>query len=56
MSEQNIRVRNGVATNSTYTKVAVHWLNQALWFYQCICLVVSELLQNRHLRIAAKRL
>ena len=39
--------------NSTYPKVAVHWLNQALSFYQSLCLVDSELLRNRHLRVAA---
>jgi len=37
------------AGNSTYPKVAVQWLNQAL------CLIDSEVLLNRHLRVAAKR-
>lgn len=41
--------------NSTYPKVAVQWLNQALCFYQSLCLVDSEVLQNRHLRVASKR-
>ncbi|OFY98457.1 MAG: hypothetical protein A3K10_09375 [Bacteroidetes bacterium RIFCSPLOWO2_12_FULL_31_6] len=41
--------------NSTYPKVAVQWLNQALCFYQISCLVDSEVLRNRHLRVAAKR-
>ena len=41
--------------NSTYPKVAVQWLNQALCFYQSFCLVDSEVLRNRHLRVAAKR-
>ena len=41
--------------NSTYPKVAVQWLNQALCFYQGLCLVDSEVLLNRHLRVAAKR-
>jgi len=40
--------------NSTYTQVAVQWLNQALCFYQSLCLADSESLRNRHLRIAAK--
>jgi hypothetical protein len=35
--------------------VAVQWLNQALYFYQSLCLVDSEVLRNRHLRVAAKR-
>jgi hypothetical protein len=42
--------------NSTYPKVAVQWLNQALCFYQSLCLVDSEVLRNRHLRVAAKPL
>jgi|SRR5690554_1462720 len=41
--------------NSTYPKVAVQWLNQALCFYQSFCLVDSEVLLNRHLRVAANR-
>lgn len=41
--------------NSTYPQVAVQWLNKALCFYQSLCLVDSESLRNRHLRVAAKR-
>jgi len=29
-------IRN-TAANSTYPKVAVQWLNQALYFYQSLC-------------------
>jgi len=43
------------APNSTYPKVAVQWLNQALSFFQSLCLVDSEVLRNRHLGVAAKR-
>ncbi|MBK7525008.1 MAG: hypothetical protein IPI53_12920 [Saprospiraceae bacterium] len=43
------------AANSTYPKVAVQWLNQALCFYQSFCLVESEVLRNRHLRVVANR-
>jgi len=43
------------AHNSTYPKVAVQWLNQALCIYQSFFLVDSEVLRNRHLRVAAKR-
>jgi hypothetical protein len=43
------------AANSTYPKVAVQWLNQALCFYQSLCMVDSEMLRNRHLRVAAIR-
>jgi len=41
--------------NSTYPKVAVKLLNQALCFYQSLCFTESEMLQIRHLRVAAKR-
>jgi hypothetical protein len=41
--------------NSTYPKVAVQCLNQALCFYQILCLVDSELLRNRQLRQHANR-
>jgi hypothetical protein len=39
------------ATNSTYPKVGVPLLNQALCFNQSFCLVDSEVLRNRHLRV-----
>jgi hypothetical protein len=42
-------------THSTYPKVAVQWLNQALYFYLSLCLVDSEVLRNCHLRVAANR-
>jgi hypothetical protein len=41
--------------NSTYKKLAVQWLNEALCFYQSYFLVDSEVLRNRHLRVAANR-
>jgi hypothetical protein len=41
------------AYNSTYPKVAVQWLNQALCFYQSFCLVDSEVLRNCQLLVAA---
>ena len=41
--------------NSTYPKLAVQWLNQALCYFHSLCLVDSEVLRNRHLRVAAKR-
>jgi len=47
--------KNKTVTNSTYPKVAVQWLNQALCIYQNLCLVDSVVLRNRHLRVAAKR-
>jgi len=42
--------------NSTYPKVAVQWLNQALCFYQGFCLVDSEVLRNPPERKARKPL
>jgi len=45
----------GCQFNSGLAKVAVLWLNQALCFSQSFCLVDSEVLRNRHLRVAAKR-
>jgi len=42
-------------TNSTYPKVAVQRLNEALYIYQSLCFVDSEMLRNRHLRLAANR-
>lgn len=43
------------AANSTYPKVAVQWLNQALCFYQSVCLVDSVVLRNLLLRKAVNR-
>jgi hypothetical protein len=44
---------NKINPNSTYPKVAVQWFYQDLCFYQSFCLVDSEVLLNRHLRVAA---
>jgi len=41
--------------HSIYPKVVVQWLNQALCFYHSFCLVDSEVIRNRPLRVAAKR-
>ena len=54
MAELNSEQRSP-AHNSTYPKVAVQCLNQALCFYQSLCIIDSEVLRNRHLRVAAKR-
>src|SRR5690606_36123579 len=48
-------IKKNTMANSTYPKVAVQWLNQAQCFYQRFCLVDSEVLRNRHLRVAANR-
>ena len=55
MASKTIRTEIMPATNSTYPKVAVQWLNQTLCFYQSLCLADSEVLRNRHLRVAANR-
>jgi len=41
--------------NSTYPKVAVQWLNEALCFVSSSVLADSFVLRNRQLLIAAKR-
>jgi len=55
MEQRNCGQEINTPYNSTYPKVAVQWLNQALCFYQSFCLVDSEVLRNRHLRVAANR-
>ena len=52
--QDNYLTERKTAGNSTYPKVAVQWLNQALCFHQSLCLADSEVLRNRHLRVAAK--
>ncbi|PKP41781.1 MAG: hypothetical protein CVT96_06565 [Bacteroidetes bacterium HGW-Bacteroidetes-13] len=39
--------------NSTYKKLAVQWLNEVQFFNQTFVQVDSEVLGNRHLRVAA---
>jgi hypothetical protein len=52
----NDRLRKEARTaNSTYPKVAVQWLNQALCFVSSSVLADSLVLRNRHHRVAAKR-
>ena len=56
MNVLNFKVENRkTGGNSTYPKVAVQWLKQALCFYQSFCLVDSFCLRNRQLLLAAKR-
>jgi hypothetical protein len=43
------------ATNSTYKKLAVHWLNGALCFVSSLVVADSFRLRNRQLLVAAKR-
>jgi hypothetical protein len=41
--------------NSTYKKLAVQWLNEALCFVSSFVVVDSSVLRNRQLLVAAKR-
>jgi len=43
------------AANSTYKKLAVQWLNEALCFVSSLVLADSFRLRNRHLRQARNR-
>ena len=43
------------ATNSTYNKLAVQWLNEALCFVSSSVVADSFRLRNRQLLLAAKR-
>jgi len=43
------------AGNSTYKKLAVQWLNEALCFVSSFVVAESLVLRNRHLRQAASR-
>jgi hypothetical protein len=42
-------------THSTYKKLAVQWLNEALCFVSSFVLADSLVLRNRQLLVAAKR-
>ena len=43
------------AHNSTYKKLAVQWLNEALCFVPSLVVVDSLVLRNRQLLVATKR-
>jgi len=43
------------ADNSTYKKLAVQWLNEALCFVSSFVVAESFVLRNRQLLVAAKR-
>ena len=53
--EQNFVARSRAATNSTYKKLAVQWLNQPLCFLSSSVLADSFVLRNRQLLVAANR-
>ena len=47
--------QEGQTPNSTYKKLAVLWLNEALCFGSSFVVVDSLVLRNRQLLVAAKR-
>jgi len=49
------RKQRSPATNSTYKKLAVQWLNEALCFVSSFVVADSLVLRNRQLLVAAKR-
>jgi len=46
---------NNTGGNSTYKKLAVQWLNEALFFVSSFVVADSLVLRNRQLLVAAKR-
>jgi len=55
MTTDNLMGRNITAANSTYKKLAVQWLNEALCFVSSFVVAESFVLRNRQLLVAAKR-
>jgi hypothetical protein len=51
----HLRKHNKAAANSTYKKLAVQWLNEALCFVSSFVVAESLVLRNRQLLVAAKR-
>jgi len=51
----NLSGRRSPACNSTYKKLAVQWLNEALCFVSSSVVADSLVLRNRQLLVAAKR-
>jgi len=48
-------IKKKPAPNSTYKKLAVQWLNEALCFVSSFVVADSLVLRNRQLLVAAKR-
>jgi len=48
-------MKRSPAHNSTYKKLAVQWLNEALCFVSSFVVADSLVLRNRQLLVAAKR-
>jgi len=52
---QTFAVRVAPTANSTYKKLTVQWLNEALCFVSSAVVADSLVLRNRQLLVAAKR-
>jgi len=50
-----LRRQKSTGYNSTYKKLAVQWLNEALCFVSSVVLADSLVLRNRQLLVAANR-
>ncbi len=56
VKEMNIRqMKQKTVPNSSYKKLALQWLNEALSFVSSSVLADSFELRNRHLLVAVKR-
>ena len=55
MENCNEQRRNERTANSTYKKLAVQWLNEALCFVSSSVVADSFVLRNRQLLVAANR-
>jgi len=55
MNTKQTTEKEGRRLNSTYPKVAVQWLNQALCYDQSLYLIDSVVLRHRHLQVGVKR-
>ena len=53
--QQQFSLKYRAAGNSTYKKLAVQWLNEALCFVSSSVVADSLVLRNRQLLVAAKR-
>jgi len=55
MDKQTMTEKEGRTHNSTYKKLAVQWLNEALCFVSSFVVADSFVLRNRQLLVAANR-
>jgi len=53
LSQEKQRPKSSPAANSTYKKLAVQWLNEALCFVSSFVVAESFVLRNRQLLVAA---